>query len=239
MKRAVLDALLADRAAKRSAVLVTNLKTGEERLLHPDAGDAAPPGLEADVAAALAHDESRSVETPEGDWFVQPFQPPVRLIVVGAVHIAQPLAEMGALAGLDVVIVDPRTAFATEARFPNVRLVTEWPDKALAQLAPDRRTAIVTLTHDPKLDDPALGAALRSDCFYVGALGSRKTHAARLGRLRKQGFSDDELARIRGPAGLAIGARTPAEIALSVAAQIVECLRAAPPPPGGAAAASA
>ncbi|RIL07383.1 MAG: xanthine dehydrogenase [Proteobacteria bacterium] len=236
MKRATLDALLADRAAKRSAVLVTNLKSGEEWLLHPDAGDAAPPGLEAEVAEALAHDASRTVETPDGAWFVQPFQTPVRLVVVGAVHIAQPLAEMAALAGLDVVVVDPRTSFASEARFPNVQLVTLWPDEALAQLAPDRRTAIVTLTHDPKLDDPALCAALRSECFYVGSLGSRKTHAARLGRLRKEGFSDEELARIRGPAGLSIGARTPAEIAISIAAQIVECLRAAPGKTGDAAA---
>lgn len=236
MKREVLDALIEGRAAKRTAVLVTKLSTGEEWLLHPDAGDAAPPGLEAAVADALAFDASRAVETPDGGWFVQPFQPPVRLIVVGAVHIAQPLAEMAALSGLDVVVVDPRTAFATEARFPNVRLVTSWPDEALAELAPDRRTAIVTLTHDPKLDDPALVSALRSDCFYIGSLGSKKTHAARLGRLRKHGFSDEELARIRGPAGLSIGARTPAEIALSIAAQIVEALRGGAGKPGGDAA---
>ncbi len=227
MKRALLDTLLADRATGRSAVLVTRLDSGAQSLLHPKDGDAAPlPALEAMIAEALARDACRLAEIDGVRWFVQPFQPPVRLIVVGAVHIAQPLAQMAALAGFDVTVVDPRSSFASEARFPGVALSTLWPDEALRKLAPDRRTAIVTLTHDPKLDDPALAAALRSDCFYVGSLGSRKTHAARLERLREGGFADAELARIHGPAGVSIRAVSPAEIAVSMLAEVIQCLRA-------------
>jgi xanthine dehydrogenase accessory factor len=144
---------------------------------------------------------------------------------VGAVHIAQPLARMAALAGYVVSIVDPRSAFATEERFTNVELSTEWPDEALERVKPDRRTAIVTLTHDPKLDDPALIAALRSDAFYIGALGSKRTHAARLARLTKEGFGDNEFARIHGPVGLDIGAVSPSEIAVSILAQMTLILR--------------
>ena len=156
---------------------------------------------------------------------MQPFVPPLRLIVIGAVHVAQPLVQMATLAGYACVVVDPRAAFASEARFPGVERLGDWPDQAVAKLAPDRRTALVALTHDPKLDEPALAAALRSPAFYVGALGSKKTHAARLERLRALGVGDDALARIHAPVGLDIGARSPAEIAVSILAEITECLR--------------
>lgn len=227
MKRALLDELLADRRAKRSAVLITRLDSGEQWLLHPHDGDAAPlPALDAIAAEALARDACRALELDGVRWFVQPFQPPVRLVLVGAVHIAQPLAQMAALVGLDVTVVDPRSSFASAERFPGVAIRTEWPDEALRALALDRRTALLTLTHDPKLDDPALVAALRSDCFYVGSLGSRKTHAARLERLRSHGLGDAELARIHGPAGVAIRASSPAEIAVSMLAEVIQFLRA-------------
>ena len=151
--------------------------------------------------------------------------PAPRLIIIGAVHISQALAPMAAMAGYAVTVVDPRRAFATEDRFPGVTLNGEWPDEAMVKLAPDVRTAVVTLTHDPKLDDPALSAALKSPSFYIGALGSKKTHAARLGRLTKAGFTDADLGRIHGPAGLDIGAKSPAEIAVSVLAQLTAARR--------------
>jgi xanthine dehydrogenase accessory factor len=177
------------------------------------------------VRRALADDKSTTLDTPEGAVFVEVFNPRLRCIIVGAVHIAQPLAQIASLAGYLVTVVDPRSAFATDLRFPGVELSTEWPDDAMAALRPNRRTAIVTLTHDPKLDDPALAGALRSDAFYIGALGSRKTHAARCRRLTEEGFTEAELARIHGPVGLNIGAISPAEIAVSIMAQITEVLR--------------
>jgi xanthine dehydrogenase accessory factor len=154
--------------------------------------------------------------------------PPVRLIVVGAVHVSQALAPMAKLAGFDVTIVDPRTAFATPERFSEVTLVTEWPDLALPRIGLDRFTGVAALTHDPKIDDPALDAALRADCFYVGALGSRKTHAARVARLSAAGHDESSIARIRAPIGLDIGAVSPAEIAVSVLGEIVGALRRKP-----------
>lgn len=180
----------------------------------------------ASVRQAIADDRSALVESPEGRFFIEVFNPPLRLVVVGAVHIAQPLARMAAMAGYAVAVIDPRSAFASSERFPGVELSTEWPDEAMARLKPDRRTAIVTLTHDPKVDDPALVAALRSSAFYVGALGSKKTHAARLKRLADAGFKDTDFARIHGPVGLDIGAVSPAEIAVSILAQITATLRA-------------
>jgi xanthine dehydrogenase accessory factor len=158
-------------------------------------------------------------------WFLQAYNPPVRLVVVGAVHIAQALVPLAAQLGLAVVVVDPRRAFATEERFPNVTIRTDWPDEAMDALVPDARTAVVTLTHDPKLDDPALDRALRSRAFYIGALGSRKTHAARLDRLRALGHDEAALSRIRGPVGLAIAAVTAPEIALSILAEFVAVRR--------------
>jgi xanthine dehydrogenase accessory factor len=181
--------------------------------------------LEDAARDALRLDRSTVWEGPDGDLFLQVYNPPLRMIVVGAVHIAQALAPMAALAGFDVTVVDPRSAFASDARFPHVRLARGWPDEVLPGFGIDHRTAVVTLSHDPKLDDPALEAALRSRAFYVGALGSRRTHARRVERLTDRGFGDDEIRRIHAPVGLDIGAVSPAEIAVSVLAQVVERLR--------------
>ena len=160
--------------------------------------------------------------------FLHVHNPPLRMIVVGAVHIAQALAPMAALAGYEVTVVDPRGAFATQDRFPGVEVSDDWPDEAMAALAPDSRTAVVTLTHDPKLDDPALEVALKSDAFYVGSLGSKKTHLARTKRLARLGIDADAIALIHGPAGLPIGAKSPAEIAVAILAQVIETRRRAP-----------
>ncbi|MFZ5929655.1 MAG: XdhC family protein [Pseudomonadota bacterium] len=223
MKQKILDQLLRDCANKRAVALATNLATGTEQLLY--LSDEAKTELAQQARIALREDRARTVKTPEGEVFINVFNPPLRLLIAGAVHIAQPLARMAALAGYDVTIIDPRRAFATQERFPGVTLLTEWPDAGVAELKPDARTAIVTLTHDPKLDDAALSTALNSDSFYIGCLGSKKTHAARLERLRLAGFDDAALARIHGPVGLAIGAKSPAEIAISIMAQLTSTLR--------------
>lgn len=229
MKLSLLQEAVAAAASGRSAALATHLKSGLQVLVQGSekAGDLALDAAASDaVAAAIRDDRSATVETADGPVFIEVFNPPLRCFVVGAVHIAQPLAQMAALAGYAVTIIDPRSAFASESRFPGVTLSTEWPDDAFETLRPDRRTAVVTLTHDPKIDDPALTAALRSGAFYIGALGSRKTHAARCKRLSEAGFTDDDLARIHGPVGIAIGALSPAEIAVSILAQITAVLRA-------------
>ena len=227
MKRRTLDDILAARAENRPVALLTDLDSGLQGVVFPDQffGDLQA-GRDALAAArdALRHDRSGRLQAVDGTLFAQVFNPPARLLLVGAVHISQPLAPMAALAGYAVTVVDPRRAFATDQRFPDVRMIDDWPDDAMAALAPDSRTAVVTLTHDPKLDDPALQAALSSEAFYIGALGSRKTHAARLERLREAGFDARQLARIHGPVGLGIGARSPAEIAVSILAQITQVL---------------
>jgi xanthine dehydrogenase accessory factor len=231
MKLALLEKALAVSRAGRPAVLATHLKSGRQSLLEASEilGD-----LSFDAAAlaairkAATEDRSTTIDTADGPVFVEVFNPRLRCIIVGAVHIAQPLARMASIAGYLVTVVDPRTAFASDARFPDILLSTEWPDEALATLEPNRRTAIITLTHDPKLDDPALAAALRSDAFYIGALGSKKTHAARLKRLQALGFGEADLRRIHGPVGLDINAISPAEIAVSILGQMTQVLRAEP-----------
>jgi xanthine dehydrogenase accessory factor len=207
-------------------VVATALDSGAAEALDPREAGGHPL---ADAARdAAARDTSRLVDGAAGPVFLGVFNPPVRVLVVGAVHVAQTLVPMIRLAGYDALVIDPRTAFATEARFPfpGVRLVHAWPGEAVAQEGLDRRSAVVTLTHDPKLDDPALLAALRSGAFYVGALGSRKTHAARRERLRAEGLDDASLDRIHGPVGLALGAVSPGEVATSILAEIVATLRA-------------
>jgi len=227
MKSAHLDALLAAQKTKEPIVLVTAIDGGAQAVVRDSSVTGAlavNPALRAMIDKALIQDRSLTVEADGKRYFLQVQIPPRRLIVVGAVHIAQSLVPMAAIAGYAVIVVDPRGAFATDARFPGVTLATEWPDDALAALDPDRRTAIVTLTHDPKLDDPALHVALRSPAFYIGALGSRRTHARRVDRLREAGFNDKEIGRIHAPIGLDIGAISPAEISISILGQITEVL---------------
>ena len=214
----LLAALTALRDAKEPVVVATKLPSGEQVLLP---APAAPEALNAAAQRALDRDESGTVNLEGVDWFLHAYNPKYRMIIVGAVHIAQALVPMAAQMGLDVVVVDPRRSFATDERFPNVTVMTDWPDEALDALAPDARTAIITLTHDPKLDDPALDRALKSKAFYIGALGSRRTHARRLDRLRELGHDDAAMARIKGPVGLNIGAVTAPEIAVSILAEFV------------------
>jgi xanthine dehydrogenase accessory factor len=231
MKTALLNRLLADRAANIPVVLVTELGSGHQAIVHDDGAASGELALDeaslAEVRRALRSDESGILEAGGGTLFAQVHNPPPRLLLVGAVHISQALAPMAAMAGYGVSVIDPRRAFATDDRFPGIAMRGDWPDEAMAALKPDRRTAVVTLTHDPKLDDPALQAALRSPAFYIGALGSRKTHGARLERLATAGFTPTEVARIHGPVGLSIGALSPAEIAVSVLAQITAVRRGA------------
>jgi len=228
LKVALAERLLEARAAGRRVCLVRFLRTGEEALvvageqvIGPDLPDAVLDAIE----TAHRYDRSTTIATEAGPVFLQVFNPPLRLIVVGAVHIAQALVPMAALAGYAVTVIDPRRGFATAERFPNTTLLDAWPDEAMESLAPDLRTAVVTLTHDPKLDDPALDVALRSEAFYIGALGSKRTHAARLERLAAMGHGPAALARIHGPAGLDIGAVSPAEIAISILAEMTRVLR--------------
>ena len=230
MKRETLDDLLRARAARRPVVLLTWLDDGRQRLWRAD--DDTPALCEELVAAcrvSLRDDRSLRVETAEGPVFVQAHCPRLRLLIVGAVHIAQALAPMAALAGFDVTVIDPRSRFASTQRFPGVTLERRWPHEALRALEPDGRTAVVTLSHDAKLDDAALQVALDTEAFYVAALGSRRTHAARLARLRERGVNETSLARVHAPAGLDISARGSAEIAVSVLAQAIAVLRAARP----------
>jgi xanthine dehydrogenase accessory factor len=220
MKRIVLEALIQDGA--RIWVRALDRAHNEEKLIDPFQDDT-PLGQAARAAARA--DSSAEVEIEGRIWFLEVHNPPLELALVGAVHIAQPLAAMGRLTGYAVRVIDPRAAFATEVRFPGVALCRDWPDEALAKAPLGGRSALVVLAHDPKIDDPALEIALASPAFYIGALGSRKTHAARLERLEARGFSPEALARIQGPVGLAIGARSPAEIALSILAQMTQTLR--------------
>jgi xanthine dehydrogenase accessory factor len=232
MKRILLEALDEARRQKKVAVMLTHLRTGAQALVVDGkvTGDFdVPPDLLISAEVAARTDESRTLETDDGTVFVHVFSPPLRMIVVGAVHIAQALIPMAKLAGFEVTLVDPRTAFATPERFPGTRIVPEWTDRALGDLAPDSRTAVVALTHNPKLDEPALAAALRSPAFYIGALGSRRSAVSRNGRLKRLGFGDADIARINGPIGVNIGARTSAEIAVAIMAQVIKALRTGAP----------
>lgn len=213
--------LNAERAARRAAILVTDLGDGGQRVVRE--AEIADDPLADILGRHLRSGRSGIVEAHERQVFLTVQVPPVRFVVIGAVHISQALCPMAEGLGLGVSVVDPRTAFATPERFPGVTLVTAWPDEAFAgELAPlDRYCAVAALTHDPKIDDPALIAALRAQCFYVGALGSRRTHARRVERLQAAGFTAREIARIEAPIGLDIGALSPAEIAVSILAQVI------------------
>ncbi len=227
MKLTNLKALNEARADGKSVMLFSNVDTGEETLLIDGEGSGeVEVTLAIKEAATRAHneDKGRLVEIDSQRLFIQVFNPARRLVIVGAVHIAQPLIPMARLAGYDVTVIDPRGAWATPERFPGIEIDRRWPDEALEDIKPDSRTAIVTLTHDPKLDDPALMTALKSSAFYIGALGGKKTAGKRAERLTEAGFSTTDFARIRGPVGLDIGAISPAEIAVSIVGQITETL---------------
>lgn len=224
MELGLLKELQQARKEKRQVVLATNLSTGQETLLYPfDNADSTD--LLAGARKALIGDKAGHLETEDGPVFLNIFNPRLRLFVVGAVHIAQHLVPMAAGAGYEVTVIDPRRSFGSDFRFPDVTLDNRWPEEALEELKADRRSAIATLTHDSKLDDPALEYALNSDAFYIGALGSSRTREKRHQRLEKKGFGDDDLKRIHGPIGLDIGAKSPAEIAISIMAEITAVLR--------------
>jgi xanthine dehydrogenase accessory factor len=225
MKATTIAALQAARSQRRAVTLATRLSDAAEALVYLDEAEgdlAADAAIVAAARRAMDIGRSETVEIGGNKIFLNVYVPPARLIIVGAVHIAQSLAPMATMLDFDVTVVDPRGAWATTNRFPGVKVVQEWADEAFEKMGLDGSTAVVTLTHDPKLDDPALEAALRSDVFYVGALGSKRTHAKRKERLSEAGITDEQFSRIHGPVGLNIGARSPSEIAVSILGQIVE-----------------
>ena len=223
MKTETLALLNAERAARRPVIVVTDIANGDQRLVK--AADFAADPLHAELDKQLRMGKSAMVEVDSQKWFLNVYAPTAKLVIVGAVHISQALAPLARSLDYDVTVVDPRTAFASPERFPDVKLIAEWPDEALPPLGVDRWTAFVAVTHDPKIDDPALLHAFAKDCFYIGALGSRKTHAKRLERLKGHGASDADLAKIKAPIGLNIGAVSPSEIAVSIMAEITAELR--------------
>jgi xanthine dehydrogenase accessory factor len=223
MKPAVINDLLEARRTRVPVALVSELESGAQRLVRFDEaeGDALADALR----RGFRFDESRVASVQGKEYFIAIHNPPLKLIVVGAVHIAQALIPIARDLNYDIVVIDPRGAFATAERFPSVAVRAEWPDEVLPQIGLDMRSAMVLLTHDPKIDDPALLAALRSQCFYIGALGSKRTHAQRLDRFKAKGFTEAQLARIHAPIGLEIGARGAAEIAVAIAAEMTKVLR--------------
>ena len=225
MKAETVAALQDARTRRRAVVLATRLSDAAETLVYPDKADgvlASDATLLSAARRAMAIGRSETIDMGGEKIFLNVYVPPARLIIVGAVHIAQSLAPMATLLDFDVTVVDPRGAWATTNRFPGVKVVQDWADEAFETMGLDVSTAVVTLTHDPKLDDPALEAALKSEAFYVGALGSRRTHAKRKERLSEVGITEEQFSRIHGPVGLNIGAKSPAEIAVSILGQIVE-----------------
>jgi xanthine dehydrogenase accessory factor len=221
VQKSTAERIIEARATRQPVALVTWLESGAQRLMTP--GEDA--GLGDAVAEAFRRDRSGTVETVEGEVFIRVYNPALRMIVIGAVHTAQYLVPLAGMAGYDVTVIDPRGAFATAERFPGVDVVAEWPDEVLPGIGLDARTALIALTHDPKIDDVALRLALASDAFYIGALGSTRTHAKRIDRLKGQGIGEAALARIHAPIGIDIGAQGPAEIALSIMSQVVAVLR--------------
>ncbi len=219
MKRELLNALIKARRNRKAVALVTALETGEQRLVPKEKASTDP------LAAVLEEGFRFDQSGLHGGEFIHIHNPPLQLVIIGAVHIAQSVIPMAVQAGYDVNVIDPRGAFATGERFPDISLHTQWPEEVLPGLGLDARTALLALTHDPKIDDPALAIALRSECFYIGALGSKKTQASRVDRLSKAGFSEQSIARIHGPIGLAIGAKGAVEIAISIMAEMTRALR--------------
>jgi xanthine dehydrogenase accessory factor len=223
MKLSALAEINRERAARRPVIVVTDIGNGDQRVVK--AADLAGDPLRAELDKHLRTGKSGTVEIDGRKLFLNVYAPTAKLVIVGAVHISQALAPLARSLGYDVTVVDPRTAFASPERFPDVVLIAEWPDIALPPLNIDHYTAFVAVTHDPKIDDPALLHAVESDCFYIGALGSRKTHATRADRLKAQGVSEADIARIHAPIGLEIGAISPSEIAVAIMAEITAQLR--------------
>lgn len=227
MRKELAEKILQARAARQPVALLTWMNTGEQALLSP-AERAGLPDLAETLGDAFRLDRSTTVQSGDGEVFIRIFNPPVRLIIIGAVHAAQFLLPIARMIGHDVTIIDPRTAFATPERFPDAHLVAEWPEDGLPLIGIDSRTAMIALTHDAKIDDGALRMGLEAGAFYVGALGSNRTHAKRLERLKEMGCTGQDLARIHAPIGLDIGAQGPAEIALSIMAELTAVLRGKP-----------
>ncbi len=223
MKGEILERVLEARAKREAVAVITRLADGSQHIV-PRAELADDPFAE-QLESAFRFDKSQVTELDGEEHFIDIHNPPLKMIIVGAVHIAQALIPIAQATGFHVVVIDPRGAFATETRFPGVELHDEWPDEVLDGIGIDARTAVIALTHDPKIDDPALTMALKADPFYIGALGSRRTHAGRLERLGANGLSEDRLSRINGPIGLNIGAKGQAEIAVAVMGKVIEQLR--------------
>ncbi|MEM7775717.1 MAG: XdhC family protein [Pseudomonadota bacterium] len=218
--RAMIDRAVTAQETRDGLVIATNLTTGKKTLFKRE-----DTGLDADIVRRFSSGKSQVVETADGPVFYQAILPPARTIVIGATHIAQLFAQMGHMAGYEVIVVDPRTAFASADRFPDVTLHAEWPQDILPKLGLDPYTAVVVVAHVSHIDDEALKTALRSDCLYIGALGSRRNHAKRTERLKDAGFNEDEIGRIKCPIGLDIGAQSPAEIAIAIMSEVVLAVR--------------
>lgn len=218
MKDKTLKLVLSEKNNRNTIIVATELESGQQIILNNNDKNNQ---IYISAKSLIKQGKSDIINIDNQRWFINISLPPLRLVTVGAVHIAQPLAEIATISGYEVTIIDPRAAFANNKRFPNINIVNEWPEEALISFKIDNRTAIVTLTHDPKLDDSALYAALRSDAFYIGSLGSKKTHNARIERLKIAGFTDNEIKKIHGPIGLSIGAKSPQEIAISIMSELI------------------
>ena len=221
MKDETLSLILSEKNNRNTIIVATEINSGEQIIINEKNDTDINNKILIAAKNNIIQGKSEILEIESNKWFLNITLPPLRLITVGAVHIAQPLAEIATISGYEVIIIDPRAAFANNQRFPDIKIINEWPEVALNELAIDNRTAVVTLTHDPKLDASALNAALKSKAFYIGSLGSKKTHKARVQRLKIANFSDNEIKRIHGPIGLAIGAKSPQEIAISIISEII------------------
>ena len=220
MKDKTLKLVLSEKNNRNTIIVATELESGQQIILNNNDKNNQ---IYNSAKALIKKGKSDIINIDSQRWFINISLPPLRLVTVGAVHIAQPLAEIATIAGYEVTIIDPRAAFANNKRFPNINIVNEWPEEALIDFKIDNRTAVVTLTHDPKLDDSALYAALNSKAFYIGSLGSKKTHNARIERLKIAGFNEDAIKNIHGPVGLSIGAKSPQEIAISIMSELILC----------------
>jgi xanthine dehydrogenase accessory factor len=221
LKDETLSLILSEKNNRKTIIVATEVISGEQLIISENSDSEINNKILIAAKNNIKHGKSEVLEIDSKKWFINISLPPLRLITIGAVHIAQPLAEIATISGYEVTIIDPRAAFANNQRFPDIRIINDWPEEALNNLKIDNRTAVVTLTHDPKLDDSALNAALKSNAFYIGSLGSKKTHNARILRLKKSNFSVDEINRIHGPIGLDIGAKSPQEIAISIISEII------------------